>query len=47
MEVLFKLSYFVSFSEGPPAFGEPVIPTLEGITRRIGDDVFSPLARFL
>lgn len=47
MDVQFKLSYFVSFSEGPPAFGEPVIATLVAIAQRIGNDVFSPLATFL
>lgn len=47
MKVEINLPYFVSFSQGPPAFGQPVIATLVGVWDRIASDVFSPLARFL
>lgn len=47
MEVQLQLPYFVSFSEDSPAFGEPVIATLQAITGRIAQDVFGPLAAFL
>lgn len=47
MQMEFKFSYVVSFGDGPPAFGQPVIGTLVAIERRIANDVFSPLARFL
>ncbi|HSZ03977.1 MAG TPA: hypothetical protein VK778_02105 [Solirubrobacteraceae bacterium] len=47
MEVQLHLPYFVSFSEDSPAFGEPVIATLNAITGRIAQDVFGPLAVFL
>ena len=47
VDVRFRIVYFVSFSEGPPAFGEPVIATLRAIMTTIQNDVFAPLARFL
>lgn len=46
-QVAFHLPYFISFTEDSPAFGEPVIRTLQSIRDRIANDVFSPLARFL
>ncbi len=47
MEMQLQLPYFVSFSEGSPAFGEPVVATLQAITTSIAQDVFGPLAAFL
>lgn len=47
MKVEYRLAYSISFEEGPPGQGSPVIPTLETFYNYIATQVLGPLVEFL